>query len=199
MAKPIPPVDHTELSTLGDHPALNFLNTVVRIDGELVDSLKSDGDVLRWLAQAGWPVEEVGNLQPSSLLDIARSFREVIRAAMERRIEGKQNIGLLNTILAEALSHLKLVPDPNKDGGLRLERQWRPETPEQMVAPVVEAAAVLLATGDLGRVKKCENEECVLWFYDRTRSHHRRWCNMATCGTRHKVAAFRKRRQGSSS
>lgn len=198
MAKPLPPSEHKDVSTLGDHPALDFLNTVVRIDGELVDTLQNDGDVLRWLAQAGWPVQEqeTVNLQPSSLLDMARSFREIIRAAIERRTAEKQNVAVLNAILAEALSHPKLVPDI--DGGLRLERQWRQDSLAQMIAPVVEAAAVLLATGDLSRIKKCENEECVLWFYDRTRSHHRRWCNMATCGTRHKVAAFRKRRQSGS-
>jgi predicted RNA-binding Zn ribbon-like protein len=33
-------------------------------------------------------------------------------------------------------------------------------------------------------------------FYDRTKSHKRRWCSMALCGNRHKVAEFRKRRQG---
>jgi predicted RNA-binding Zn ribbon-like protein len=54
----------------------------------------------------------------------------------------------------------------------------------------------LLATGDFSLVRRCENAACVLWFYDRTRSHHRRWCSMARCGNRHKVAAFRKRRRG---
>lgn len=177
---------------LGGHPALNFLNTVSRVDGELVDSLQSDGDVLRWLARSGWPIkDEPATLWPSSLLDMARGFREAIRVEIERRKTGKQNVGVLNTILAEAQSHLKLVP--NKDGGLRLERQWRQDTPEQMLAPVVEAAAELLATGDFSLVKRCEDAECVLWFYDRTKSHHRRWCSMATCGTRNKVAAFRKR------
>ena len=34
-----------------------------------------------------------------------------------------------------------------------------------------------------------------LMFYDRTKSHKRRWCSMALCGNRHKVAEFRKRRQ----
>ncbi len=58
-----------------------------------------------------------------------------------------------------------------------------------------EAAADLLATGDFTLVKRCEDETCVLWFYDQTKSHHRRWCSTVLCGNRHKVAAYRKRRR----
>ncbi|HEX8403835.1 MAG TPA: CGNR zinc finger domain-containing protein, partial [Duganella sp.] len=43
---------------------------------------------------------------------------------------------------------------------------------------------------------QCEHPECILWFYDRTKSHKRRWCSMALCGNRYKAAQFRKRSQG---
>jgi len=42
---------------VGDHPALEILNTAARVDGELVDSLPSDRDVLLWLSRVGWPAE----------------------------------------------------------------------------------------------------------------------------------------------
>jgi predicted RNA-binding Zn ribbon-like protein len=67
-----------------------------------------------------------------------------------------------------------------------------------MLAPVAEWAADLLADGDFELIRRCESEECVLWFYDRTKSHHRRWCSMATCGNRHKVAQYRMRQQNGS-
>jgi predicted RNA-binding Zn ribbon-like protein len=35
----------------------------------------------------------------------------------------------------------------------------------------------------------------VLWFFDRTKSHRRRWCSMAVCGNRHKAARFRASRR----
>jgi len=198
MSKPMQPVVHHEALMLGDHPALDILNTVVRVDGELVDFLQSDRDVVLWLARVGWPLEsELTNLRPSALLHFARTLREEIRALVEGRKAGKRlDVGALNAFLAEARSHLELVPD--KEGGLRLERRWKRGTPEQALAPLAESAADLLATADFNLVRRCEDEECVLWFYDRTRSHHRRWCSMATCGNRHKVAAFRKRQQGSS-
>jgi predicted RNA-binding Zn ribbon-like protein len=196
MSKTVQPVAREEAPMHGDHPAMDFLNTVSRVDGQLVDSLQNDADVLRWLARAGWPMkEDAARLQPSSLIDTARVLRDTIRLAVERRKSGERNVAVLNTFLAEGQSHMNLVPD--KDGGLRLERRWNQDTSEQMLAPVTESAAELLAMGDFDLVKRCENSECVLWFYDRTKSHRRRWCSMAACGNRNKVAAFRKRRQSS--
>jgi predicted RNA-binding Zn ribbon-like protein len=43
-------------------------------------------------------------------------------------------------------------------------------------------------------VRKCEAHDCTLLFEDATRSGRRRWCSMALCGNRMKVAAFRARR-----
>jgi predicted RNA-binding Zn ribbon-like protein len=183
---------------VGDHPALDILNTVARLGKELVDSLESDRDVLRWLSRVGWRTEnDLAHLRPSSLLETARALRETIRTLMEKRKAGKRaDPGALNAFLEEARSHLELVS--NRDGSLRLERKWERRTPQQVLAPLAESAADLLATGDFRLIRRCEDEECVLWFYDRTRSHHRRWCSMATCGNRHKVATFRRRQQRSS-
>jgi predicted RNA-binding Zn ribbon-like protein len=196
MADQVQPFAQNEPMMLGDHPALDILNTVARVDAELVDSLQSDRDVLRWLARAGWPVEnDLAHRRSSSLLETARSLRATIRTLIEKRKAGKRtDPGALNAFLAEARCHLELVS--NRDGSLDLKRQWKRRTAEQVLAPLAESAADLLTTGDFSLVKRCENGACVLWFYDRTRSHHRRWCSMATCGNRHKVAAFRKRRRG---
>ncbi|MDW5264566.1 MULTISPECIES: ABATE domain-containing protein [Acidobacteriaceae] len=181
-----------EFLMLADHPALDFLNTEVRINGELVDLLQSDDDVLRWFARAGWPVDKASlNLYPELLLDIARGLRAAIHGAIEKYKAGESDNGIMNMFLFEAKSYLKLVPD--NQGGLRLERRWEPKTPEQVLGPLMESAAELLAANDLKMIKRCEDAECILWFYDRTRAHRRRWCNMATCGTRNKVAAFRQR------
>jgi len=96
--------------------------------------------------------------------------------------------------MAQAASHPELVVDGA--GKVRLERRRGQRTPLQLLAPVAEAAADLLANGDFDLIRKCEDASCTLWFYDRTKSHRRRWCSMAVCGNRHKVAAFRRRRQG---
>jgi predicted RNA-binding Zn ribbon-like protein len=178
---------------VGDHLALDLLNTVFVLNGELVDSLQSDKDVLRWLAGIGWPVKDnLANSKPDTLLHSARTLREAIRKLVETRKAGKRaDVAHFNAFLAESQSHLKL--SPGKGGTLNLEREWKQRTPEEILAPLAESAAELLSTGDFNLVRHCEDSECVLWFYDRTRSHHRRWCSMATCGNRNKVAAFRTR------
>jgi predicted RNA-binding Zn ribbon-like protein len=72
-------------------------------------------------------------------------------------------------------------------------QRFEKATPEQLLMPVALSGAELLASGNFDLVRACESAECVLQFYDRTKSHRRRWCSMATCGNRHKVAAFRAR------
>ena len=186
---------HDQLDSFSEPPALQILNTVPLVGGELVDSLQSDSDVLQWLAQAGWPVaKDLSNLRPASLLDTARVLRETIRTLVERRkAEKRLDVSTLNEFLSESRSYLELATE--KSGSTHLIRRWKRRTPEEVLAPLAEAAADFLATADFDLVRRCESEDCVLWFYDQTKSHRRRWCSMATCGNRHKVAAFRKRQQ----
>jgi predicted RNA-binding Zn ribbon-like protein len=198
MSNQIQPVEHDEPSLLGDHPALDFLNTVSRKDGMLIDSLQSDADVMRWLARVGWPVEsDATGLRSASLLRAAQALRQAIRTLVEKRKAGKRaDPEALNGFLAEARSFMKLAQ--KKDGSMELNRKWKQRSAEEVLAPLAESAADLLANGDFSLIRRCEDAECVMWFYDRTKSHHRRWCSMANCGNRHKVAAFRRRKQQSS-
>ena len=180
---------------LAGHPALDFLNTRMPVNREVVDFLQSDEDVLRWLKQAGLSVAKSHpHTAPISLADAARTLRENIRSLVEKRKAGQRgDPSVLNGFLAEAQSHPRLVWNTSRS--LTIERVRRQGTPAGILAPVAEAAADLLATCDFTLVKRCEDETCVLWFSDQTKSHHRRWCSTALCGNRHKVAAYRKRRR----
>ena len=180
---------------LAGHPALDFLNTRMRVNRELVDFLQSDEDVLHWLKQAGLPVAKIRPYTaPISLVDAARTLRESIRLLVEKRRAGRRgDPSVLNRFLVQAQSHPRLVW--NKPRSPTIDRVRRQDTPAGVLGPVAEAAADLLATADFTLVKRCEDETCVLWFSDQTKSHHRRWCSPALCGNRHKVAAYRKRRR----
>ena len=179
---------------VGDHIALDLLNTVLRVKGQLVDTLQTDESVLDWLRGAGQgvPSRERRAFPPGALVSAARKLREVVRDAIHKRKSGKPvNVRALNGFLADGLSHLSLVSQ--KDGSIRLERQWKTNSAELLLAPLAEAAADLLANGDFDLIRKCSSDDCVLWFYDRTKSHHRKWCSVSACGNRSKVAAFRQR------
>jgi predicted RNA-binding Zn ribbon-like protein len=60
-------------------------------------------------------------------------------------------------------------------------------------------AALLRATARPGwsRVKACRGDDCRWVFVDGSRNGSRRWCAMAGCGNRAKVAAFRRRHPSS--
>jgi predicted RNA-binding Zn ribbon-like protein len=177
---------------LAGHPALDFLNTRTRVDEDVVDLLQSDEDVLIWLKQAGFPHAIDGKTGPQALLRSARRLRESVRSLVEKRKMGKRgDPSILNSFLAASRSYPQLVW--RKSNTLTIETVRRQETSKSILAPVAQAAANLLTTADFELVKRCEDDTCVLWFSDQTKSHSRRWCSMEICGNRRKVAAYRVR------
>jgi predicted RNA-binding Zn ribbon-like protein len=180
---------------LAGHPVLDFLNTRMRLDGNFVDFLQSDADVLLWLKQAGFTAATMeAKTRPSALLAAARMLRESIRALVENQKSGKRgDPSVLNSFLAASRSYPQLVWNNSKTFSVQTVR--RQDKAESILAPVAEAAADLMTKADFALIKRCEDETCVLWFADQTKSHRRRWCSMEICGNRHKVAAYRERRR----
>jgi predicted RNA-binding Zn ribbon-like protein len=149
-----------------------------------------------WLALAGVPVAPKPAPWPDgALLEAARRLREAARKAIEAKMAGgRPPLGVINEFLESSASHRRLVARP--DSGLELRRVYHGGIPEEYLLPVTEAVAELLAVGDFELVRQCVGERCVLWFYDRTKGHGRRYCTSAGCGNRAKVAAYRSRARG---
>lgn len=180
---------------LADHPALDFINTVMMQDGQPQDYLQSDDDVRRWLEQANLAVKTTDQpAKPGALLKEALALREIIRKMVAQKKAG-ENVKpeAINRYLAAAQSAQQLIVKEN--GTLHLTRQFSGKTPVEMLAPLAEQAALLMADPQFTLVKACEHPECSLWFYDRTKAHRRRWCSMAVCGNRAKVARFREQKR----
>ncbi|CAH0447139.1 hypothetical protein LMG10661_03203 [Ralstonia syzygii subsp. syzygii] len=182
-------------ASIADHPVLDMLSTVANVNGQLHDAWQTDEDVSAWLLRAGGADGPLaGRYPPGASLAVARHLREVIRTLVRSRKAGKRaNPDALNVFLRQSPSHPVLVWQGDAP---RVERRRPADSVEQCLAPLAESAAQLLADGDFHRIRVCEHPDCTLWFYDRTRSHQRRWCSMAACGNRHKVAAYRRRQQG---
>jgi hypothetical protein len=45
-------------------------------------------------------------------------------------------------------------------------------------------------------IRQCEGASCAIAFLDTSRKGDRRWCSMAGCGNKAKVAGFRRRKRG---
>lgn len=185
--------EDSPLDFVGDHPALNFVNTL-RLQGtELMDIWQTDADVTAWMMRAGLrKAEPAGIWTGTALLREARRLRQIGRKAIETKKAGRSlSLRELQSFLDLSVSHCVL--SNSRKSGLSYERIYRDKTPEEYLAPAAEQIAELLVYGDFDLIRHCEGEHCVLWFYDRTKAHRRRWCSPQFCGNRAKVTAFRAR------
>ena len=191
---------------IGNHRALDFVNTEVAADGELRDLLGGLPDLIGWLAQAGaidrntartalakWEGKRAGE----AVLEGAREFRASLRrladaAAAGRRVP-RATLDRINDLLARGTGMTQVVPG---DDGFVARRGLRLDEPADLLVPIAEAAADLLCHADLGRIRRCAHPSCVLYFLDGTKNGTRRWCDMRTCGNRANAAAYYRRRRG---
>ncbi|MFC0577688.1 CGNR zinc finger domain-containing protein [Paraburkholderia solisilvae] len=180
---------------LADDRALDFVNTVTRTESGLYEYLQTDSDVVAWLQTMGFlDAKEQPAFRKGALVGAARHLRDTIKKLILQKKDGKRvDVAALNSFLSHARYHVNLVRKAH--GELDVVHEYERSSPEQLLSPVAQAAAELLAAGDFELVRKCESDDCVLWFYDRTKAHRRRWCSMASCGNRHKVASFRARQK----
>jgi predicted RNA-binding Zn ribbon-like protein len=183
------PTQH-RLDFIGDHLALNFINTLRAV--EPFEVFQTDEDVMDWLRRAGVSsLSKTPHWPAGTLVEKAHQLREIALKAVEARKAGKRpSLDALNLFLEYSTSHLRLVRRKSK---IEIEKVYGGRTVEEFLAPIAESIADLLANGDFEFIRHCEGDTCVLWFYDRTKAHRRRWCSPAACGNRAKVAAFRAR------
>jgi predicted RNA-binding Zn ribbon-like protein len=127
------------------------------------------------------------------LLKVLR-LQESIRAVFSSIVEGKpfpKNwVEPINELLRVTEGHDELVL---RGDTWRLQFIAREGGLEWLLAAIARSAAELLVEGAKARVRRCANPSCRLFFYDDSRTHRRRWCSMARCGNRSKVAAYLRR------
>lgn len=187
-----------------DHLALDLLNTVRNVDGSRRDLLEAPGSAAAWLTRAGVAdpslMETLSASPPLArrFLEEAVRLREGIRGLVEAFSRGtvlpESGLFALNRVLEARSSGLRVE---GVGPGAELQTRVTQDLPLGPLAPVAEACARLLAEGDRARLRRCDGEACGLWFHDVSRNGRRRWCSMARCGNRAKVAAhYRRSRSG---
>jgi predicted RNA-binding Zn ribbon-like protein len=130
----------------------------------------------------------------AALLRILR-FRESLRAIFTAIVDDEPFpaswVEPINEILRITEGHDELV---SQKGSWSLQFVARESGLDWLLAALARSAAELLVEGPRAPIRRCANPACRLFFYDDSRTHRRRWCSMAVCGNRHKVAAFLRRR-----
>jgi predicted RNA-binding Zn ribbon-like protein len=203
------------MKLVGGDPCLDFVNTVGGRTPGLggaqarvrADKLVCYSDLAAWSVHAGL----LGQGQGRGLLRLAAArprealaafgralaFREALyralRALMLGRGPAPADLAALNLELAACRSREVLAAGRE---GLRWEWRNAAERLESPLWPVARAAAALLTSPELARLRQCGGDECGWLFLDRTRNHSRQWCTMEDCGNVSKVRRFRQRHAG---
>lgn len=195
-------VSQPEFVWIANHPALDFVNTELVEAGMRTDLLRDVQRLVRWLDGAGLlrgasaaQALAMARGRPHMLAD-ALQLRAAMRSVIEQRIDGRRAsqaaLDVINRYLSLDPGHTLLA---STSGGIerRFERELR--DPAQLLQPIASGAAELLCEAEPALIKRCANHACILYFYDTSKNHARRWCSMDVCGNRTKVAAHYKRQR----
>ncbi len=115
------------------------------------------------------------------------SLRKVFMAMIRKHRIAGEWIEPINQILRITEGHDELV---GQESIWKIEFVAREGGLDWLLAAVARSGAEIIAEGTQVRLRLCADPHCGLFFYDDSRTHRRRWCSMALCGNRSKVAAF---------
>jgi predicted RNA-binding Zn ribbon-like protein len=122
---------------------------------------------------------------------VRAGMRELVDATVEGRAPGARELAVVNRALRSPYIY-QLAPATD---GVTLEHRHDGDPISGALARLTESVAREVSQGDPDRLRVCDNDECRWAFHDTSRSGRRRWCDMATCGNRAKVARHRARQR----
>lgn len=183
---------------------LDFVNTFVRDKfGHPLDLLESLPDYVEWMRTASVISRDqeykilsqwTSMSDRESIMKSVRGFRNTLHA-MVKDVIAKRKIS--TSSLDEINYHLSFRSwgdrIEQKSKSLNVIRSYNFQHPTHFTAPIADAAIRFLTSCRFVYVRKCKNPDCVLVFYDTSKSHRRQWCAMSKCGNRAKAAQFYKR------
>lgn len=181
---------------VGNWPAIDFINTAILVEGKPVDLLEDAQDVVLWLDESRLCEKrnDGGLAPPKRLIEEARAYRSRLRQgiaqfATQRRLSADL-LGRTNEYLRRCVSSRQLQEDGKRYRSLT---SWRLQSAEDYLVPIAESFAKLATEADSGRIRKCKNPECVLYFHDTSKGGQRAWCSLDLCGNKLRMAASRRR------
>lgn len=178
---------------------LDFLNTEIASGGLPADLLSCPADLDDWLVEAKLsPRRSAMQASARALLEV-KGLRRKLRALFLRLAAGhvatSRDLEPINAALRKASGRLVLE---SMGGKPRLRFVSEPGRAGDPLLLIARAAAEFLAEADVSLIRSCGGPDCILLFYDTTKSHTRRWCSMAACGNRSKAAQHYERSKSES-
>jgi predicted RNA-binding Zn ribbon-like protein len=191
---------------IANRTILDFLNTKPELAAGLTELLPDAHALETWLIAAGIVSSPRAktlvrgwrdSAEAASFVKELTAFRARLRTAVMRIEDGSLPtdafLAEVNSLLREYPRHTSLN---TRDSKLVRETVFEPRKPADLWAPIVDATADLFTEEEPSRIRKCES--CVAHFFDTSKKGSRRWCSMNICGNKLKVAAYQRRRRGTS-
>jgi predicted RNA-binding Zn ribbon-like protein len=102
------------------------------------------------------------------------------------------DVETLNAAVRRSNARSFVTPRDGKSAWQWLEKS---SDADRLLGKIVRSAVEVLTSGDIQHVKKCAADNCAWLFIDSSRSRNRRWCEMRTCGSRHKAKTYYERKK----
>lgn len=184
---------------VGNWLAVDFINTAIVVEGRPVDFLRQADDFMTWLSEAGVDgvaAAKISGRERERLLPEAKAYRSLLKkgiaaVASKARLPTTL-IAKTNALLARPESAVQLV---EIKGSYSLAATPYFTSAESCLVPIAQSMAKLLVECDPNRLRKCRNPECVLYYYDTSKSGTRSWCSLDICGNKLRMAASRQKRE----
>ena len=189
------PSPTSPLPLLGGRLSLDFVNaapSVAELSWErLIEFLESTNIVSPERGAQLLSLPQSDPQAAEALLVKARrlgsALHKVFAAMLRKQRIAVEWIEPVNDILRITEGHDELV---SEDSIWKIEFIAREGGLDWLLAALARSGAEIIAEGARARLRHCANPNCGLFFYDKSRTRRRRWCSMAVCGNRSKVAAF---------
>jgi predicted RNA-binding Zn ribbon-like protein len=179
-----------DIEIVGNALCLDFANTVNARPVAQWDVLATPDDAVAWSGAVGHLVDELP-VGDEAELAATRELRELIyrvfRSVANDRPPADDDLDALAAEYSVAVANgsLRIA-----DGTYRL--SWpEPRTVRQLGWEVAVSAIELLTQGPVDRLGECPS--CGWLFLDTSKNRRRRWCSMATCGSRDKARRYYER------
>lgn len=176
---------------LGGAQWLDLANSSFTLDGNAFDFLADVEVFSRWARAAGFDLEP-GTAEPERLaaLELRDTARAILADLAAGHAPGPAQITSVNRLLDRKTTGEQLVL---AGSGVALQARATIAGP-RVATTLASDLAHFLSDYEPLRLKSCDNPTCKMVFYDRGKNNRRRWCTMAICGNRDKIANYRARK-----
>ncbi len=193
--------DPTSISPADLETSLDFVNTFGLTNGHYFDHFPTTRQAIDWLHQRTGLDPALVADSPAELARITRArsaFRELWDATAEGRPVAEAAIREVNRVLRHrSVLELDVAPAEAAGAGLRLASRFTGDEVDCALAELAEPIVRAVGGNEAPKARICANDTCRWVFFDSSRTHQRRWCEMASCGNRAKAARHRARAKAS--